>query len=73
MSNNEWKPIATAPKDGRVVLVHAPFGESQNGIVAAPARYVERHWWRDNDGYGYTVGCRPTHWAEMPSMPGDES
>lgn len=75
---SEWRPIETAPKDGKCVLV-------SNG------RYVEKAWWNtdpriwdsedDNrpcwtvfepEDYYYAIHLDddpPTHWMPLPEPP----
>jgi hypothetical protein len=62
-----WRPIATAPRDGTVVLVYMP--DALEPKVAL-AQWVEDEWtdaWRED-------GCRPidaepTRWLPVPSLP----
>jgi hypothetical protein len=78
MAENQWQPIATAPKDGTRVLIFS------NGYPNI-AHYVEdfishRDRWRgpawvilecdDDDRYTfYCEGDSPSHWAPLPEFP----
>lgn len=62
----EWKPIGTAPHDGREVLV---FG---NGSYAVACWNGEE--WRDMGDIGWAGmygddGNQPTHWRQLPEPP----
>ena len=62
MSEREnWKPIATAPKDGRSCFVWA----SDNLSTLVVAFFQDGEWCTD---YGHTV-FRPTHWRYPPDPP----
>lgn len=62
LSEEDWQPIATAPKDGTEVLGYLP--------VAKKARVVlwRRHWeqWQMVPGY---YAAKPTHWQPLPKPP----
>lgn len=71
----EWQPIAAAPKDGTIIIVRG-FQDAQGRtpMLAAAAQWVgqsETHglWMRDNNGYGFTVSCSPTHWMPLLRPP----
>lgn len=58
-----WRPIDTAPKDGRTVLL---------GRIGATRAYTGEYvtagasgWWRDTHGQQR----EPTHWMPMPPTP----
>lgn len=66
----EWKPIATAPKDGKEVIVYE---ESSCGGHWINIRYYSeegdkygRHWRMDGDW------SNPTHWMPLPEPPKSE-
>jgi len=73
---SEWKPIETAPTDGRVILVYANQGSSWNGIHAARPHYSGR-----TGSYGHVlalasyqnlgeyVSGNVTHWMPLPPKP----
>jgi hypothetical protein len=61
---SEWRPIESAPKDGRPVLVF------HNRIVIE-AWFSER-WGRFvQSETGGTNGIMPTHWQPLPAPPED--
>ena len=62
MSN--WKPIATAPKDRRI-LVWAEEMEGLPGIV-----HITQ--WHEDAGFTIDDIRRETHWMELPEGPMDE-
>ncbi|HEX7324311.1 MAG TPA: hypothetical protein VF292_03015 [Rhodanobacteraceae bacterium] len=73
-----WRPISTAPRDGRPVLVYPPtFPHS--GKTCAVACYCDdrysahpRPYWARDDALGHITLSRtapPTHWAELPAAP----
>lgn len=71
MQTNEWKPIATAPRDGKKVLLRfGSDGESQGMYVPTLKPYP----WKfiDADGPVWIVNHAvdgpggPSHWAEFP-------
>lgn len=62
-----WRPIETAPKDGRSILL---------GRVGATRAYTGEYvtagssgWWRDTHGQQR----EPTHWRPIPPPPSKES
>jgi hypothetical protein len=70
----EWQPIATAPKDGTVILV-------TNGWNIACARWDDDSWpyaannarWSISDWHNDPIhlrgGYMSTHWMPLPSLP----
>ena len=80
----DWKPIATAPKDGTEILLCDPLDADGNptdqktwGLFVQVAA-----WWADDENPTageWTVYCSmvedprlhftPTHWAELPAPP----
>lgn len=64
---NDWRPIATAPKDGTLVLVRGLKSE-----IVATAKYdasYARPWcdWDWDDPLPYYE--EPTHWMPLPDPP----
>ena len=71
---NEWQPIETAPKDGRLILATNDFG----GMVLCwwGKDYNDESYegWLSGDGDGYSTGLyysplNPTHWMPLPKPP----
>lgn len=54
----DWQPIETAPKDGRELI-----------LLLTPSRHPQvafsNTWWTA----GFSVECKPTHWAPIPTLP----
>lgn len=79
MEVSEWKPIETAPKDGRPLLLFDPVYKVHVGSHAAESfardvfdiddvrHYIPASWscWsnRSNDKFN------PTHWMPIPAPP----
>lgn len=71
---SKWQPIATAPKNGRPVLVSHPAGICVAAYLAGtyagpPAWYV---WQGDTyacDGSENAWDIKPTHWMPLPAAP----
>jgi hypothetical protein len=64
---SEWRPIDSAPKDGRRILTYTPAGHYQGVDVNY---WVDKHehpwgdkWWRSS------TLTPPTHWRELPDRP----
>ena len=81
-----WQPIATAPKDGREIIVgydcatvwivHCAFWrEWENWMQSSPEK--ETGWWsyvENSISQHKLEGCNaPTHWMPMPKRPSFES
>ena len=67
MSNREWQPIETAPKDGTPVLL-----AGCRKIVVAAWLEDEIDWWHVDDnkrGPFALRGPAPTHWMPLPAAP----
>jgi len=59
----EWRPIATAPLDGRRILVWT----AKSGCALA-------YWFATDDDYGWWSSdeqgvVQPTHWMPLPPAP----
>lgn len=54
----DWQPIATAPKDGTLVLVY----EERNGIMLG---YYRTEWREATEA----MTIQPTHWQALPEPP----
>lgn len=61
MTDHVWRPIATAPRDGKPVLLS--FGEGTPAI----AHWNGRGGWDDGDFYDHMEGF--THWMPLPAPP----
>ena len=66
---NEWQPIETAPKDGRVVLC---IGHG-SVVMIEPMQYYASDEGMDNGCWGWLEGDGPrkppTHWMPLPAPP----
>ena len=67
-----WRPMATAPQDGTVILLRVPFHQFQNPVVQFSADcgfWDKASVW--DAGYWHLRGWsrfnEPTHWQPMPS------
>lgn len=69
MDMGEWRPIETAPKDGRDILVCAvcqTTGEVLWGVATADPDRLWL-WWKPQD----EPAKWPTHWQPLPDPPAD--
>ena len=73
-----WQPIATAPKDRRVLLYYPQqfpgvvCGVWQEGEFALFGSCPKPHWVNDRShihGVLNTRAIQPTHWMDLPSDP----
>lgn len=77
----DWRPIESAPKDGRFVILHVPKG-LESGVVTVGAywkeedrdekgRFMPGHWdgWLGMDNDILSSSCDPTHWMPLPAPP----
>lgn len=62
-----WKPIATAPKDGRQILcgVFCFYDEWESAVC----RYVDGKFVYYDEDDSKTEFGSPTHWTEIPDPP----
>jgi hypothetical protein len=80
-----WRPIESAPKDGRFVLLHVPNDQLESGAVTVGAYYkpeeraedgkfLKGHWdgWLGMDADVLSSWCEPTHWMPLPEPPTDD-
>lgn len=65
---SEWQPIATAPKDGRPVLVYIPEGHPRKASQGLRVAHWEQPWkcWQLLPGQLIVI---PTHWMPLPDPP----
>ena len=63
-----WRPIETAPKDGRSVLVVSSHGHYV-------AMWADDWWHVDDNKHGPFPlrGASPTHWMTLPAAPNERS
>lgn len=59
----EWKPISTAPLDGRFILLYRPDSQFVGYYGGANSG------WRYRAPLNPSVWPLPTHWAELPPKP----
>ena len=79
--SNEWQPIATAPKDGTVILLWDPAEVyvccgawmtpwTRAGVPTGEPSWHRVFWrdeWVDSESRDYPV--EPTHWQPLPEPP----
>lgn len=73
---SEWKPIETAPKDGRKIMIYCPevivpgviYLEEISIVYAYESSFRETGW----IGLGRHWGASPTHWMPLPPPPKGE-
>ncbi len=76
---NVWRPIETAPKDGRFVMLAGPSGYSATPLRAGIGRWrIYQEWvqphlgpgrWDTHSGDAFTEGgAEPTHWMPLPEV-----
>lgn len=61
-SPDQWRPIETAPSDGREVLVHTVWP-----VVRVRVTQADGEWWRRGKQEG--VRSIPTRWMPLPQGP----
>lgn len=73
-----WKPIETAPRDQRDLLLWGQTAGEVGGINAGSAHvvgYFTGHGdypgfhWRATETDAYAVWVKPTHWMPLPNPP----
>lgn len=79
MTNVDWKPFSTAPRDRRILVWYAPMRLSGQSPFPPRAIFVQWHeffqgsW--EGDGYDNEVDSEDAErdfkaWAEIPTGPG---
>jgi hypothetical protein len=72
----KWKPIDTAPKDGRHVIAWFPHGLRKNGRSQIASDNAETVYWNGCD-WSWSADhdspiAGPTHWIPLPKPPKEE-
>ena len=75
-----WRPIESAPKDGRIAVFYRPLAHLSNDPHVAVKRTCKtpQHVWEATipegcDGLNYNDGfCYATHWMPLPATPHTE-
>lgn len=65
----EWKPIDTAPKDKRVLLIGEYWSDSQGTMPEPLIGMWNPHLDRWEAAWMCWFGIRPTHWMPLPTAP----
>ncbi len=73
MSNMEWQPIGTAPRDGTAILVSDGF-TTDVAYWGAPGPSGLNFMWvirefPDGEYNGWVAFDEPTHWMPLPDPP----
>lgn len=69
MSETEWKPIETAPKDGRGIMVWVANGRVTPHCFAPISITNDGGWWDDSTGDQIEPVEGATHWRSLPQPP----
>lgn len=64
---NEWKPIATIPRDKFVLGYGGGLGNHVSGPKMDIIKYDDEYW--DETGTELVCGANPTHWMHIPEKP----
>lgn len=69
-----WQPIATAPKDGRYILLAGPSGYSGTPLRVEVCRWYPEYrpfqpWVTHSNDSFLDGGEAPTHWMSLPPVP----
>jgi hypothetical protein len=62
---NRWQSMDTAPTDGTVIIGRGKDFWDSNNTMVTQMKFHNGMWWRDNNGYGYTIGFHPTDWMPL--------
>ena len=67
---NTWKPISTAPRDTRVLVTRIPFtNRAPVRIARFKSNRLKKHQYPWRSGHE-RLQWEPTHWCEIPAVPG---
>lgn len=77
---SDWKPIESAPRDGRLALVYRPLARNSSDEPVAVKRLVsyDNHCWESTVPEGATPFnptdgcCHVTHWMPLPAPPAEQ-
>lgn len=64
-----WQNIKDAPQDGTVLIGKGSYDfDKLEPMICAAIKFKTSHkmWFRDNNGYGFTVSCHPTDFMDLP-------
>lgn len=70
----DWKPIESAPKDGRRVLLYVPWREDEPDIISgywSASVWVLPGAWIAEKNRSDTVEYPATHWQPLPLPPSE--
>jgi hypothetical protein len=67
LSDQEWQPIETAPKDGTEILATLNYGDGVHHPEVTA--FVCNRWVVSNDDDGYAMKYHPTHWMPIRKPP----
>lgn len=69
MSEQQWQPIATAPRDGTPVMLFARSPRATASVICIG-------WWIESMGWleaafapNHPIGIVPSHWMPLPEFP----
>lgn len=69
----EWRDIATAPKDGTMILVGYDDNIAKKARLDVTQRVYEARWDERQGSFvarnGFIMHCGATHWLPLPSAP----
>jgi hypothetical protein len=63
----EWISVEDEmPEEGEIIIGRGSYDFDGRKLIATAVKLKGGMWWRDNNGYGFTVSCHPTHWIPLP-------
>lgn len=69
MRMSEWKPIETAPKDGRGFMVYIAKSDVGPHCFSPVSRRNDGTWWDDSTSDQIEPIKGSTHWMPLPEPP----